>query len=88
LWTGGLLGIVGVPVSVSIFWALSLIFRRLGWKVVRTLWVITNGTVAYTITMAVILLGPARNLTWAFVYIAYVALFAMASYFVGHKLPR
>jgi hypothetical protein len=89
LWVGGLVGIVGVPVSVSIFWALALISRRRrGWNAGRTWWVIANGAVAYMITMAVLLLGPARNLAWAYVYIAYGVLFAMASYFVGHKLPR
>jgi hypothetical protein len=89
LWIGGSVGIVGVPVSVLIFWALSLISRRRrGWNAGRTWWVITNGAVAYMITIAVLLLGPARNVTWAYVYIAYGALFSMASYFVGHKLPR
>jgi len=89
LWVGGLVGIVGVPVSVSIFWALSLISRRRReWNVGRAWWVITNGAVAYMITIAVLLLGPARNIIWAFVYIAYGALFAMTSYFVGRKSPR
>lgn len=89
LWVGGLVGIVGVPVSVLIFWALALISRRRrGWSAGRTWWVIANGAVAYVITMTVLLLGPARNLAWAYVYIAYGALFATASYFVGRKLPR
>ena len=89
LWVGGLVGVVGVPVSVLIFWALSLISRgRRGRKAGRTWWVITNGAVAYMITVAVLLLGPARNLAWVYVYIAYGALFAMASYFSGHKSPR
>jgi len=89
LWTGGLLGIVGVPVSVLIFWALSLILRRRrGRNAVRTWWVITNGAAAYMITIGVLLLGPARSVASVFVYLAYVALFAMASYFGGRKLPR
>jgi len=89
LWVGGLVGIVGIPVSVLIFWALSLISsRRRGWSVGRAWWVITNGAVAYMITSAVLLLGPARNFIWAYVYIAYGALFATASYFVGRKWPR
>ena len=89
LWVGGLVGIVGIPISVAIFWALSLITRRRrGWNTGRTWWVITNGTFAYIITITVLLLGPARNVIWACVYIAYGALFTITSYFVGHKLPR
>ena len=76
LWVGSLVGVVGIPVCASIFLVLSLILRGPRWpKVEQTLrWILVNGVVAYTLTIALLLRGSNHDISWAYVFLTYCAL--------------
>ena len=86
LWIGGLAGLIGVPISIAILWALSLISRRgHTFKGARMWWIVVNGAVAYAVTVAVLLLGPGRNVTWVYVFAGYAIVFAIVTVLVDRK---
>ena len=77
---GAFAGLFGVPLSVAILWGLAFISRnRQKPNRTRTWWVVTNGVIAYAITIVVLLLGSSRDVKWVYVYLAYAAVFTMVS---------
>ena len=88
LWIALFAGIVGVPVSILILWALSVLARNRQRPLkIRVWWVVANGVIAYAITVTLLLLGPSRGVNWAYAYVVYAALFALASALMDRRSP-
>jgi hypothetical protein len=88
LWIALIAGLVGVPVSILILWALSVLARNRQRPLkVRVWWVVANGVIAYAITVTMLLLGPSRGVNWAYAYLVYAALFTLASALMDRRSP-
>jgi hypothetical protein len=85
-WIAAIVGIFGIPMSILMFWGLWRLSRgRHPGTPTPIPWVVANGAVAYVIGIGVLLLGPGRNVTWAWSYLGYAALFTLISAFVDRR---
>lgn len=68
-----MIGIIGIPVFILIFFGLSRIFRSPLRPGVNQSWVLMNAVVAYSITVALMLRRPAHDHLYVYVFLAYTA---------------